>query len=73
MGNVCFPLIGGALASLLGDLRMPYWFCGGCALVAIIEQEVLFRTFIKVAKFWALIGVGTPTFSGKESSESNSV
>ncbi len=43
-GNFILPLAAGALAGGLGDLRWPYWLCGGVALVAIAIEEILYRS-----------------------------
>jgi MFS family permease len=43
IGNFSFPLIGGLLASAMGDLRLPYWFCTVMVLTGIIAQEGIWR------------------------------
>jgi MFS family permease len=42
-GNLTIPLVGGLLASSLGDLRVPYWFAGGVLVAGLVAQEVLWR------------------------------
>ncbi len=42
-GNLLIPLTGGLLASALGNLRLPYWFCGVVVLVGLLAQETIWR------------------------------
>ncbi|MCK4547425.1 MAG: MFS transporter [Candidatus Eisenbacteria sp.] len=42
-GNLLIPFIGGLLASGVGDLRVPYWFCGVVIAGSLIAQEVIWR------------------------------
>jgi MFS family permease len=43
VGNFSFPLIGGALASATGDLRMPYWFCAAMVILGLGLQQAIWR------------------------------
>jgi MFS family permease len=42
-GTILVPLVGGALADVTHDLRMPYWLAAGATLIALTVEEVIYR------------------------------
>jgi MFS family permease len=43
LGNLLIPFIGGVLASGIGDLRIPYWFCGVIVVAGLVAQEAIWQ------------------------------
>lgn len=43
VGNFSLPLIGGLIATGIGDLRAPYWVCTVIVLLALSVQQMLWR------------------------------
>ena len=53
-----FPLLSGLLASLLDELRVPYWVCACVQLCALCIEETIFR--IGTSAWWAHVHFSTP-------------